>query len=68
MHHRFCKNCGTNLYVRGYIKEIEEEWVMINVSTLDEVDLSNMKPERYWDGRGERWLQPLKEPAAPGMW
>jgi len=69
MHHRFCKNCGTSVFARGWIEAAGGDWLMINVQTLDDVDLSKMKAKKYWDGRAEKWMEgPGPEPTAPGMW
>jgi len=69
MHHRFCKNCGTSVFARGYIEAAGGDFLMINVQSLDDVDLSKTKPKKYWDGRAEKWMEgPGPEPAAPGMW
>jgi len=72
--HRFCKNCGTSVYGHGYIEQIGGELLMINIYTIDGVDLSKLKPVKYWDGLSIDWEKgpvlkgPLKEPAKPGCW
>jgi len=69
IHHRFCKNCGINLFGRGWIEAVGGDILIINVQTLDDVDLSKTKTKKYWDGRAEKWKEgPGPEPVAPGMW
>lgn len=77
MGHRFCKRCGTSLFARGLVKipgstpdaeKVEVDMLMINVNTLDDVDLSKTKPKQYYNGREEKWLEQSSVPVAPGQW
>ena len=74
MHHRFCKKCGTGVFARGYIAAASGDLVMINVLTVNNVDLSKTKPKKYWNGRAVNYDEGLAkwtvagEPFAPGQW
>ncbi|KIL62555.1 hypothetical protein M378DRAFT_128738 [Amanita muscaria Koide BX008] len=67
MHHRFCKNCGTSTFARGNIEALGGDFIMINIQTVDNVDLSKNKPQKYWNGLEEKWI-PSLVPVPPGAW
>ncbi|RPB29301.1 hypothetical protein L211DRAFT_746714, partial [Terfezia boudieri ATCC MYA-4762] len=55
INHRFCKNCGTSVFGRGWVEEAGGDMLMVNACTLDNVDMSKTKVKKYWDGRAEKW-------------
>lgn len=56
-HHRFCRNCGVNVYGHGYVKEIGGAYVSVYIATLDDVDDATLAavPVRHTDGRNDNW-------------
>lgn len=58
------------MFARGVIPALGGDYVMVNVNTLDEVDLSKISDKKaYWNGLEEKWAEgPKKEPVAPGQW
>jgi hypothetical protein len=57
VHHYFCKNCGIRPFGKGHIKEIGGDFYVVNVATLDDVDVKELtqSPIRYSDGRNNNW-------------
>jgi hypothetical protein len=51
----FCKTCGILCFLRGHLDVLGGDYVSINLNTLDEVELTNVKVE-YWDGRHDNWM------------
>lgn len=69
IHHYFCKNCGTGTYVCGEVAALGGKFVMVNVHSIDDVDLSQIKVEKYWNGRENKWSDgPSAVPLKPGAW
>ena len=62
-HHRFCRNCGVNVYGHGYVKEIGGAYVSVYVATLDGVDDATLAaiPVQHMDGRNDNWWNPPAE-------
>jgi hypothetical protein len=50
----FCKHCGVSCFARGHLPEVGGDFVAINLSCLDGVELRDLKVA-YWDGRHENW-------------
>ncbi|HVW30162.1 MAG TPA: GFA family protein [Polyangiaceae bacterium] len=50
----FCKHCGVQCFGRGHLPEVGGDYVSINLSCLDGVELSDLKAI-YWDGRHDNW-------------
>jgi hypothetical protein len=50
----FCGDCGIHCFGRGHLAELGGDFVSINVNTLDDVELSELKLV-HWDGRHNNW-------------
>ena len=50
----FCKHCGVSCFGRGYLAEVGGDFVSINLSCLEGVELATLKCV-YWDGRHDNW-------------
>jgi hypothetical protein len=50
----FCKHCGIHCFGRGHLAEIGGDYVSVNLNTLDDVELADLKVV-YWDGRHNNW-------------
>jgi hypothetical protein len=50
----FCKQCGIHCFARGHLKELGGDYVSVNLSCLDEVDLLEVAVT-HWDGRHNNW-------------
>ena len=62
-HRLFCKTCGVRSFEHGHVKEIGGDYVSIQVSSLDDVDLQELiaAPVRYANGRDNAWWETPKE-------
>ena len=62
-HHYFCSRCGVRTFGRGYVAEIGGDYVAVQVTTLDDIDLAELvaAPIRYADGRNNNWGSPPTE-------
>ncbi|MCL2449533.1 MAG: GFA family protein [Polyangiaceae bacterium] len=60
----FCKHCGVHCFGRGHLAEMGGDYVSINVSCLDDVELSGLAVT-YWDGRHDNWLAGTRETPWP---
>jgi hypothetical protein len=62
-HRLFCRHCGVRSYEYGHVKEIGGDYVSIQVSSLDDVDLAELiaAPVRFANGRDNAWWEPPKE-------
>jgi hypothetical protein len=56
-HHLFCRNCGVRTFGRGYVEAIGGDYVAVQVSALDDLDLQDLlsAPVRCADGRNNNW-------------
>ena len=56
-HHLFCRNCGVRAFGRGYVEAIGGDYVAVQISALDDVDVQEVlsAPVRYADGRNNNW-------------
>jgi hypothetical protein len=54
MQRRFCKHCGVQCFATGHLDVLGGDFVSINLSTLDDFDLSQVELA-YWDGRHNNW-------------
>lgn len=55
------------MFGKGYAAELGGDMLLINMHTLDGVDLSGITVGKYWDGLNNNWAEgPKKEPVAPG--
>lgn len=50
----FCKECGVHCFGRGHLAQLGGDFVSININTLDDVELTDLKVV-YWDGRHNNW-------------
>lgn len=50
----FCRHCGVQCFSRGHLAELGGDFVSVNVSCLDGVELHDL-PIQYWDGRHDNW-------------
>lgn len=50
----FCKDCGVHCFGRGHLAELGGDFVSINVNTLENVDVNELKVV-HWDGRHDNW-------------
>jgi hypothetical protein len=50
----FCRTCGVHCFARGHLAELGGDYVSVNVSCLDGVELATI-PVVYWDGRHNNW-------------
>jgi hypothetical protein len=50
----FCKRCGVHCFGRGHLDEVGGDYVSVNLSCLDDVELTETKLT-YWDGRHNNW-------------
>ncbi len=50
----FCKHCGVHCFGRGHLAEVGGDYVGVNLSCLDGVEVSNIKAV-HWDGRHNNW-------------
>ena len=50
----FCKTCGIHCFGAGHLAEIGGDFVSINLSCIDEIDVG-LLPINYWDGRHNAW-------------
>ncbi|KAF8454093.1 Mss4-like protein [Kalaharituber pfeilii] len=63
--HYFCGRCGCRTHTQGIVDG--KGIFAVIVTSLDDVDLSMVKP-RYWDIRNEQWdKEPQERPIAPGL-
>jgi hypothetical protein len=55
--HAFCKHCGVRTYSRGNVPEIGGEYVSISLSSLDDLDPTELAdaPVKHMDGRADSW-------------
>jgi hypothetical protein len=60
----FCKHCGVYLYGQGDIPEVGGAFVSVNVNTLDDVELGELKIG-HWDGRHDNWAAGLRDTPWP---
>jgi hypothetical protein len=62
-HRLFCKICGVRSFEHGHVKEIGGDYVSIQVSSLDDLDLQELlaAPVRYANGRDNAWWETPKE-------
>ena len=51
----FCRDCGIHCFGRGHLDALGGDFVSINVNTLDDVELKELKAV-YWDGRHNNWM------------
>jgi hypothetical protein len=51
---RFCKHCGVYCFGRGHLEQLGGDFVSVNLSCLDGVELDSLKVV-YWDGRHDNW-------------
>ena len=63
MHHLFCGNCGVRSFARGYVEEIGDDYVAVQLASLDNVEPQELisAPIRYADGNNDDWANPPKE-------
>jgi hypothetical protein len=56
-HHLFCRTCGVRTFGRGYVEAIGGDYVAVQISALDNVDVQEVlsAPVRYADGRNNNW-------------
>jgi hypothetical protein len=56
-HHYFCARCGIRSFARGHVPEIGGDYVSVQVSALDNVDIVELvnAPIRHADGRNNNW-------------
>jgi len=61
--HLFCKTCGVRTFDRGYVKEIGGDYVSIKLSSLDDVDWTEIAdaPVSFANGRDNKWWEPPAE-------
>lgn len=52
---RFCKRCGVHVFGGGFLAELGGDFVSVNLSTLDDVDMLSDGKVVYWDGRHDNW-------------
>jgi hypothetical protein len=50
----FCKQCGVHCFGRGYLEQVGGDYVSVNLSCLDDVDVTTLAMV-YWDGRHNNW-------------
>lgn len=50
----FCKTCGVHCWGAGHLAEIGGDFVSVNVSCIDDIDVG-LLPIQYWDGRHDAW-------------
>lgn len=62
-HHLFCRHCGVQTFVRGYVEQIGGAFVSIQLGTLDDVTPAELiaAPIRYSNGRDNRWWDAPEE-------
>ena len=61
--HRFCKHCGVRTVSWGNIPEIGGEFASVNLSSLDDLDPTELAeaPRRHMNGRDDDWANPPAE-------
>jgi hypothetical protein len=52
----FCAKCGVHCFGRGHLAEIGGDYVSVNLNTLEDVELAELKVI-YWDGRHNNWQE-----------
>jgi hypothetical protein len=50
----FCKHCGVSCFGRGHLAQLGGDYVSVNLSALEGVELADLKVV-YWDGRHDNW-------------
>src|SRR6185436_4981647 len=50
----FCKTCGIHCWGAGHLAEIGGDFVSVNVSCIDDIDVG-LLPIDHWDGRHDGW-------------
>jgi hypothetical protein len=59
---QFCKHCGVYCFGSGHIPELGGDFVSVNLSCLDDVDVNALEIV-HWDGRHDNWMAgPAKTP------
>jgi len=61
---RFCKHCGVQCFGSGYLEVIGGDFVSVNLSCLDDVDVGEVKIG-HWDGRHDAWQKGMRETPWP---
>ena len=59
--HTFCTHCGTHAF---YIPRSQPDRISVNARCLDDIDGSNLKPTRFFDGR--HWEEAQRRRIAEG--
>ena len=57
MHHLFCRHCGVRSFGRGYSEQIGGDYVAVQLTSLENIDLQELiaAPIRFADGRNDDW-------------
>jgi hypothetical protein len=50
----FCKTCGVQCFGKGHLDVLGGDFVSINVSCLDDIDINTLALG-HWDGRHNNW-------------
>ena len=50
----FCQRCGVQCFGKGSLPELGGEYVAVNLNTLDDVEVGQLKAV-HWDGRNNNW-------------
>jgi hypothetical protein len=60
----FCTTCGVHCFGKGHLEVLGGDFVSINVNTLDDVELGELRP-LYWDGRHDNWAAGARDTPYP---
>jgi len=60
----FCSTCGVQCFAFGHLEVLGGDYVSINVSTLEDVEVQ-MLPLDHFDGRHNNWMAGTRETPWP---